>query len=447
MRVVGGGNSRSSFVHDQIQPLLDASGKDLETVIAAADASYKALSSFGIYERVNVGLDVAPRNIFSSSNLQDLDLIATVNLKQAKRFTAKTGTDIGNGEGSGYANFVLRSLFGGAEMLSFDTSIGTRTRASYLLNFNAPLLNSSVWRGEVLGFMSSRKIPWASHEQIIKGVSAKVKSANVEGGYEAVLRTITSVEPTASSLVKMMAGDSIKTSLFCNFTKDTRNNSLMPSAGYYIRAGSEIGGLLGPERGDSPFFKSTFEAQAAKGFSLSASPWDTEYSKIAQLVKAQKLRGAVLDDVIVQCSARGGLLYSYQGPSHFMDRFFLGGPNDVRGFQLNALGPHDEQDALGGDVFLAHGVSVLTRLPGLARENPLRFLVFANGGSVLGLDKANVRDTLLDAVLSPSVAAGFGLAYRHPVARFELNVTFPLVARECEGIRKGLQFGVGLSFL
>lgn len=47
----------------------------------------------------------------------------------------------------------------------------------------------------------------------------------------------------------------------------------------------------------------------------------------------------------------------------------------------------------------------------------------------------------------PSIAAGVGLVYAHPVARFELNFSLPLVMRRGEDSRKGLQVGVGINFL
>jgi len=39
------------------------------------------------------------------------------------------------------------------------------------------------------------------------------------------------------------------------------------------------------------------------------------------------------------------------------------------------------------------------------------------------------------------------LVYAHPVARFELNFSLPLVVRKHEESRKGVSFGIGINFL
>lgn len=450
--MIGGGNTRSSFIQAQIDPILHASGQDLKTVLRAIDDSHKALSSFGIYEKVTFGLDEAPKNFFSSRYGTplggDVDVTATLHLKSAKRFIAKTGTDLGNGEGNGYANFMIKSLFGGAEMLSFDATIGTRTRSSYLLNFSAPLNNSARFKGEAIGYVSSRKIPWASHEQVIRGLSAKIRSSEFEAGYEAVLRTVCEISPNASDSVRSMAGDSVKSSIFWSWTKDTRNNSLLASRGFYFKLGQEMAGLLGPANGDLPFVKGTMEAQVAKGYSFDKNRDIDTSSPIREYISQQRQQLDAVEDVIFHYTMKSGILWAHGKKSHVMDRFFLGGPNDVRGFYLNSLGPRDCQDFVGGEIYFAHGLSVFTRIPKLvAPTTPLRLMFFLNGGSLLHLDQENVFGTVKDMLTKPSVSAGLGLVYRHPAARFELNLTMPLVAREQEGTRKGLQFGVGLSFL
>jgi len=99
----------------------------------------------------------------------------------------------------------------------------------------------------------------------------------------------------------------------------------------------------------------------------------------------------------------------------------------------------------------------------MGKDTPLRFQTFINAGRLLSLkdtrqdkDQAmssnDVQSSFKQTVdeLSnglPSTAAGFGLVYAHPAARFEVNFSLPLVMRKGEEGRKGLSFGVGLSFL
>ena len=47
----------------------------------------------------------------------------------------------------------------------------------------------------------------------------------------------------------------------------------------------------------------------------------------------------------------------------------------------------------------------------------------------------------------PSASTGFGLLFQQGPVRLELNFGLPLLARRGDGARKGIQFGVGLSYL
>ena len=69
-----------------------------------------------------------------------------------------------------------------------------------------------------------------------------------------------------------------------------------------------------------------------------------------------------------------------------------------------------------------------------------------------GMDSNDIRQSVQSTIKElanglPSCAAGVGLVYAHPVARFELNFSLPLVLRKGEEGRKGVQFGVGIDFL
>ena len=226
---------------------------------------------------------------------------------------------------------------------------------------------------------------------------------------------------------------------------------MLPSSGYLFKTVSEIAGL-GPLKGDVAFGKFEVDSQVAVPIPIPGIKGDTGISFTAGL--------------------RGGLLYpltlsgkNSPSQSRLNDRFQLGGPTDVRGFRLSGLGPRDGQDAVGGDVYAAGGASLLLPLPRLGKDTPLRFQAFINGGRLLALkdtrqaeakeqpmSSSDVAGSVMRTVSDlgnglPSCAAGFGLVYAHPAARFEVNFSLPLVLRKGEEGRKGLSFGVGLTFL
>lgn len=58
-----------------------------------------------------------------------------------------------------------------------------------------------------------------------------------------------------------------------------------------------------------------------------------------------------------------------------------------------------------------------------------------------------VRSTLHTLLTRPSISTGFGLIYRLDPVRVEANVTFPLAAARGEGLRRGVQVGIGLEML
>lgn len=371
----------------------------------------------------------------------------------------KTGTDLGNTEGSAYGTMLLRNVFGGAEFLSVNASAGTRTRSAYSAEFSTPINSDPNLRLSIDGLASSTHKPWASHEELLKGGGLRLNWAKENGdryqvGYSGTWRQLTGLAATASPTVRGDAGDSVKSALTYLFQRERRDNPMLPQSGYMVKTITELAGwgLLG---GDVGFSKSEVEVAGAVPISIPG------------------FKGP--SGVSIGCGLRAGLLYPLPlsfglggaSPSRLNDRFALGGPTDVRGFSLGGLGPRDGTDALGGDVFAAGSVNMLIPLPRIGTDSPFRIQVFANGGrSVAMKNKTKSNNTtagqrmtassVLDGMLSatkevgtglPSIAAGVGLVYAHPVARFELNFALPLVIRQGEESRKGLQVGVGISFL
>lgn len=382
-----------------------------------------------------------PNKTDPSTSPTDIDVFLSV--REKSRLLLKTGTDLGNAEGSAYGNLLLRNVLGGAESLNLNASLGTRTRSAYAVSFESPILSNPDIRWEIGGLASSTQKVWSSHEEVLKGGSTKIKwlsgISQHEVGYSGFWRQATGLASNASPTVREDAGDSVKSSITHAWTQDQRDNPLLPSRGYFLKTFSEIAGW-GPLKGDVAFWKSEAETQTAipvpiPGFKNSGITFTTGLR--AGMIYPLALAGQQVQH------------------SRINDRFQLGGPTDVRGFRLSGLGPHDGADAVGGDVYAAGSANILFPLPRLGPERPLRLQAFVNGGRLLALrDKAgedvskNVCSTVAELGNGlPSLAAGFGVVYAHPVARFELNFSLPLVLRKGEEGRKGLQFGIGISFL
>lgn len=392
-----------------------------------------------------------------SSTATDVDI--DIKVQELSGFRLQTGTDVGNGEGSAYGSVLWRNMFGGAEMLTLNAKAGTRTRSAYSANVSAPVLSNPDMRIALEGLASAAEKPWASHEEVLKGGSVRFSWLNAKRDthsveYSGAWRQITGLGATASPTVRAEAGDTIKSSIKHIFHRDRRDNPQLPQSGYMIKSGLELAGI-GPLAGDVAFSKGEIEFGGAVPVPLPGIQQRTGISL------GGGLRMGMLWPLPLGFDFGGKAL-----PSRLNDRFQLGGPTDVRGFKLGGLGPHDGADSVGGDVFAAGSINMLFPFPYRGPDSSLRFQVFANGGRLValkskdksrekvsqGLGAGAVRDGMLGAVGElvngvPSLAAGVGLVYAHPVARFEVNFSLPLVLRRGEVGTKGFQVGVGINFL
>ncbi|KAI0441586.1 outer membrane protein, OMP85 family [Xylaria telfairii] len=460
IQIHGAKNTRKSFLGPLFQPLVEDSRNDnytLANLLKEVGGTVATLEKFDIFHPGILVHLSQPPHLDPSTSPTDLDV--SLRVREKSRLMLKTGTDLGNTEGSAYGTMLLRNIFGGAEFLSVNASAGTRTRSAYSAEFSTPINSNPDLRLSVEGLASSTHKPWASHEELLRGGGLRLNWAKENGdryqvNYSGTWRQLTGLAATASPTVRGDAGDSVKSAITYLFQRERRDNPMLPQSGYMMKTTTELAGW-GPLGGDVGFSKSEMELAGAVPISIPG------------------LKGP--SGVSIGCGLRAGLLYPLPlsfglggaSPSRLNDRFTLGGPTDVRGFSLGGLGPRDGADALGGDVFAAGSVNMLIPLPKVGPDSPFRIQLFANGGRSVAMRNRTKKNntasgqrmtasSVLSGMLSatkevgtglPSVSAGVGLVYAHPVARFELNFSLPLVTRLGEESRKGLQVGVGINFL
>ncbi|GME77271.1 unnamed protein product [Ambrosiozyma monospora] len=342
VNVIGGAHKyRDAFLARQLQPLLcENGGLTLEKFLKNVDLSTLNLTKTGAIDNIGMSFHLLPnRGSYSWPNA--LDLVTNVQLKPVNKFFMKVGTNIGNGEGDGYLTMQWRNIFGGAECLNLDTNltsnnIKARSKSQYLLSYTSPILNHPDFKYEGLIYHSSRLADYTTyHEQLINGITNRFSTNyltvenqfNHQISFENLLRSIKLAHAPGNyrniSLINdyhlYNAGDALKSSIVYTISHDSRDQMIIPRAGHFFKSSLELSMLPG-----SRFVKGQTELSTAKALSETAT---------------------------LNACFKTGLLKALQGDGvHPMDKFQLGGANDVRGFLMSGLGPKQMGLTIGGDA-------------------------------------------------------------------------------------------------
>ncbi|OAM52984.1 outer membrane protein assembly factor BamA [Methylovorus sp. MM2] len=219
-----------------------------------------------------------------------------------------------------------------------------------------------------------------------------------------------------------------------SWAHDTRDNVLFPNKGVYQRISSEIGlpGL------------------------------DLQYYKIEYKHSWYK---DVTPSVTLMLNGEAGYGDSYgDNPFPFFKNFYIGGVNNVRGYQTSAIGPrfydsvNDRGYAVGGTKRLMGNAELFFPVPGMKDSKQLRLSTFFDAGSVAGDYKYQVGG--VDRTLSTSVtdlrySVGLGVSWFSPFGPIKLVLAKALNAKnETEDPNKPynddktqiLQFQMGSQF-
>lgn len=426
-----------------LQKYLDATilqAVNFKELCEQADILNQKLIQHGLAESISQSLDsrgVLKLPLFNSHHpsllytgeatpkeISVIDVVSRLNLSPIKKFTAKTGTNIGNGEGDGYLEFQFRNIFGGGERAKLDFTKGTKTHSSYVLNYTQPVTPWWIW--DSLVFKNSRQMGNNnSIELLVKGFRTNLRSGFIGGEtlnhelfYETEWRTSKVKSTNASDTLLFQAGNDLKCSLGHTLVFDNRENPVSPSQGSFVKLSNEL--ALGK------FLKSQLELSHHKSWLKN-------------------------DFITMSCTMKSGYiknLHPQAVPINTYDKFQNGGANDIRSFRIMGLGPKDIFDSVGGDTFMAYGVSIFSRIPikKISQSN-FRLHWFLNGGKLINHNNMSPLTLVKNISSQHSLSTGIGIVLRHPVARFELNFTLPLACHSGDMIRKGFQYGIGISFL
>ncbi|CCM00441.1 uncharacterized protein FIBRA_02473 [Fibroporia radiculosa] len=424
VRIEGAVNTRKSFLSSLVTPFLakpvpsiTENAPTLEHVLHTTRHIGSLLQETDLFKSVEGRLEPS-RDALAQSG--DVDVVFKT--LEKGRYYLNTSTQVGNNEGGASATCRVRNAFGGAETFEANLAFATKTRVSFNASLSAPLPSSLTTRGELSIYGAERdNSSYSSSSEGLRGFKAVVRHGKLlrgmhEVGYEAVLRHIGNLTPSASISMREAAGQSLKSAISHSWTRDTRDDALLGTRGSYFKISQEYAGLLG----DASFYKGEIQSQLSR---------------------------SLFPGTIVSFAARSGILHSLWKPALFPDRFQLGGPTNVRMFRANGMGPRDGPDSLGGDLYWAAGVSLISDVPHKPHW-PVKTHLFVNAGRLDAMDTSKTFvDNVVSSITKPSISAGLGLVYKLDPVRIEMNVGVPLLASKSDSVRRGLQVGIGVDFL
>ncbi|KAI7901209.1 surface antigen-domain-containing protein [Cokeromyces recurvatus] len=423
LRILGTTATRNSFLNSVTSPVFNAS--TTEDVLKRVQAIAAQLQKHEIFEEIKIYLD-------TNHDIPDTVDI-TLHLKEKDKGLFQTKVNMGNNQAELNGGVGLRNIFGGAEAVYANFSFGNRTRAAIEGIFETPFRGNANTK---IGLFVNGSI--RDHSQInafkesSKATGIRFKGWTDYGKHEvayAITHRDVLALSSASSTVRSQSGGNSKTSVFHSFVRDHRDDIVLPTRGHYIGVFQELAGL--GDRGDSNFLK--HELNASYHLPL-IEEGENESNK---LIFSSSIRAGLFSTLFE--GKKGGPTVS--------DRFYLGGPQSVRGFKMGGIGERDGNDALGGEAYWAAGASLISPIPGLSHL-PVKAHAFVNAGNIVTSTKnVHLGDTVKALSESSRSSVGFGFIFHHSLARIEANYCIPVRYTASDLPEPKFQFGFGLNFL
>ncbi|XP_062499801.1 sorting and assembly machinery component 50 homolog isoform X2 [Corticium candelabrum] len=349
-----------------------------------------------------------------------------LDVEESGRLHAKANSTVAlNHELQGMVTFATRNTFGRAETVEANISVGTNALPTYRVQFTKPLQADKDHNVQFDIHRSELEYPWSKYNELTHGLAVNYTLPFALGshqfGYTVDWRQLKCLSNAVPLSVRENAGHNLKSSIRYSLLLDSRDDPVFPTHGSSFRINTELAGI----GGDTKFIKSDTTLQTNVCLPV----------------------GSVLS-----LTASAGLIRSLFGSkTNISDRFFLGGMQSVRGFQMYGVGPHNENCSSGGDAFWAAGAHVFTPLPfqpGKGRFGELfRTHFFITGGNCDALAFGSQwRNSLSTFLSNARWSYGMGVALKLGLARVEINYCIPHRAMSSDRLQSGLQIGVGLDY-
>ena len=420
VHIDGVNRTDSSLIANQLKNILDA--KTFDELLDGANEAKLRLQRLGIFKAVEVFIDISRETDASPDGLDVYFIV-----EESRKVSANAGTNVGNNEGSVVFGAKLNNLRGLGECVRADMSVGTRSSSSYELTFAKPLFKNPDCKFTARLYQSSVEFVQSFFKEKSRGVRFELTVPSLIGlhslKYDGQWRENLDVPLKAPFSVREQCGHTLRSAIQHSIISDGRNDPILPTSGNLFKHLVEFAGL----GGNVKYIKSELELQLNK---------------------------EIINDIIFGMSFQAGAMHSIGDEGTAInDRFFVGGPLSIRGFQMKGIGPRIKEASLGADACWAAGLHLYTPLPfrpGRGGFGDLfRLHFFANAGNAQNMRLTSYNSNELNKMVKEARwSYGLGIMMMiGGIARLEVNYCIPKNAKTSDGIKPGLQVGIGMSFL
>lgn len=317
-----------------------------------------------------------------------------------------------------------RNLFGRGYMLSLASQFGGRST-----DVTASFLNPSIYDTK---FSWGTELYWRTYDYTDyerktiggrTGIGYPVgEYTNVGTGYSLERFDITNVDSNAASVIKKFRGVNWSSTVDVWATRDTTDNTFMPTRGTLNKVVVDYSG--GPLGGTTDFIKYTYSSHWFQSLM-----WGT----------------------IFHVHGTAGYVSKNYGNNEIPPwvRFYLGGIDDVRGYDGSRISPYDSAtgDRIGGNKMFFTNLEYFFPI---SQTNSIWGLTFFDAGNAWDDDQPFFKDTRQrdgkSLTLGLYKSVGLGIRWNSPFGPLRLEYGYPLDKLRNSSDSGKFEFKIGGAF-
>jgi outer membrane protein insertion porin family len=259
---------------------------------------------------------------------------------------------------SNFDLFNARSIFqGDGQKFRIRLELGQLSN-EVIVSFEEPWMFQKRLDLGVSAFRSGIDYYSTYYNEVDMGVTVSLRKPlfeliDAEIAYTLQMVEIRDVSASASPIILAAAGNTLESKMTLSFTRDTRDKIINTTSGNYVSLATTLAG--GPLGGQDNYYK--LEWDGSQFFPV-FEPLNQVLSIIARV--------GVMDN------------YGKSTSVPYFDAFYLGGPNDMRGFEYRYVSPRDSYgEPVGGKTSAFFAAEYTFDI-----ISPIRFAVFYEAGFV-----------------------------------------------------------------